>query len=254
MIGTPVPAADLVSAHRERPEEAVRLLTARLTEGIRARIVEAEDQYTLELLAVLGVEQSLSWKQRVMNGARELAGREPQRVADLRRRVELYRSRVLALGVRDDRLGEPYTVRGVAAYVAKNLSWLALGLPLALAGTVVHALPYAATGRIVKWMGRTAEEDATDKIAVGLLLYPLVWCVEGWLVWRLIGPWWTAAFAILLVPSGLLALAWHERLGEVIGQARAFFRFVADREAEQRLREERRRLVNELRAMADLAG
>ncbi|PYP99263.1 MAG: hypothetical protein DMF82_25350 [Acidobacteria bacterium] len=65
MIGTPVPAADLVSAHRERPEEAVRLLTARLTEGIRARIVEAEDQYTLELLAVLGVEQSLSWKQRV---------------------------------------------------------------------------------------------------------------------------------------------------------------------------------------------
>ncbi|PYP99262.1 MAG: hypothetical protein DMF82_25345 [Acidobacteria bacterium] len=106
----------------------------------------------------------------------------------------------------------------------------------------------------MKWMGRTAEEDATDKIAVGLLLYPLVWCVEGWLVWWLIGPWWTAAFAILLVPSGLLALAWHERLGEVIGQARAFFRFVADREAEQRLREERRRLVNELRAMADLAG
>ena len=146
------------------------------------------------------------------------------------------------------------TVRGVAAYISKNLSWLALGLPLALAGTVVHALPYAATGRIVKWMGRTAEEDATDKIAVGLLLYPLVWCVEGWLVWWLIGPWWTAAFAILLVPSGLLALAWHERLGEVIGQARAFFRFVADREAEQRLREERRRLVNELRAMADLAG
>jgi len=40
----------------------------------------------------------------------------------------------------------------------------------------------------------------------------------------------------------------------VIGQARAFFRFVVDREAEQRLREERRRLVNELRAMADLAG
>jgi len=265
MIGTPVPAADLVNAHRERPEEAVRLLTARLTEGIRARIVEAEDQYTLELLAVLerawreeaapgraapgpDVEQSLSWKQRVMNGARELAGREPQRVADLRRRVELYRGRVLALGGRDDRLGEPYTVRGVAAYVAKNVSWLALGLPLALAGTVVHALPYAATGRIVKWMGRTAEEDATDKIAVGLLLYPLVWCVEGWLVWRLAGPWWTAAFAILLVPSGLLALAWHERLGEVVGQARAFFRFVADREVEQRLREERRRLVDECRS------
>ncbi len=63
-----------------------------------------------------------------------------------------------------------------------------------------------------------------------------------------------AAFAVLLVPSGLLALAWRERLGEVIGQARAFFRFVADREVERRLLEERRSLVDELRAMADLAG
>ena len=265
MIGTPVPTTDVVTSHRERPEEAVRLLTARLADGIRARIVEAEDRYTLELLAVLqrawreeergaraapapDEEQSLAWKQRVMNGARELSGREPQRVAELRRRVELYRSHLLALGVRDERLGQPYTVRGVAAYVLKNLSWLALGLPLAIAGIAVHALPYVATGRIVRWMGRTAEEDATDKIAVGLLLYPLVWCVEAWLVWRLAGPWWTAALAILLVPSGLLALAWRERLGEVVGQARAFFRFVADRDVERRLLEERRRLVDECRS------
>jgi hypothetical protein len=260
-----------VGAHRERPEEAVRLLTARLAEGIRARIVEAEDQYTLELLAVLerawrddelraraapvpDEEQSLSWKQRVMNGARELSGREPERVAELRRRVELYRSHLRALGVREERLGEPYTARGVGAYVLKNVSWLALGLPLALAGIAVHALPYAATGRVVKWMGRTAEEDATDKIAAGLLFYPLTWCAEGWLVGRMAGPWAAAAFAVLLVPSGLLALAWRERLGEVAGQARAFFRFVADREVERRLLEERRSLVAELRAMADLAG
>jgi len=31
-----------------------------------------------------GEEQALSWQQRVMNGARDLAGREPQRVAELR--------------------------------------------------------------------------------------------------------------------------------------------------------------------------
>jgi len=271
MVGTPVPTSDLASAQRERPEEAVRLLTARLADGIRARIVEAEDQYTLELLAVLerawrqesnaapaasasDEEQSLSWRQRVMNEARHLAAREPQRLADLRRRLELYRSHLLAPGARDERLGEPYTVRGVAAYVFRNLSWLVLGLPLALGGIVVHALPYAATGRIVKWLDRTAEEDATDKIAVGLLLYPLAWCAEGWLVARLAGAWWVLVFAILLLPAGLLALAWRRRLGEAIGQARAFLRFLADREVEQRLREERRQLVDELRAMADVAG
>jgi glycerol-3-phosphate O-acyltransferase / dihydroxyacetone phosphate acyltransferase len=268
MIGAPVPTADVVETHRAHPEDAVRLLTARLTEAIRARIVEAEDRYTLELLAVLerawrqeqarpsavsapDDEESLSWKQRVMSGARDLAGREPQRVAALRRRIELYRSHLDALGIAGDRLGLPYTARGVAAYVTTNLSWLALGLPLALWGMACHLVPYAATGRVVKWLDRTAEEDATDKIAVGLVLYPLAWLGEGGLVGRTAGPWGAAAFAALLVPSGLLALAWRRRLGEVAGRARAFLRFVADREVEQRLLEERRGLVDELRALAE---
>lgn len=271
MIGAPVPFADVVESHRARPEDAVRLLTARLSEGIRARIVEAEDHYTLELLAVLerawreeearvqpasapvpDDEQSLSWKQRVMNGARDLAGRDPQRVAELRRRIELYRSHLDALGIAAERLGRPYTARGVVAYVLRNLSWLVLGLPLALWGFASHTLPYLATGWVVKRLGRTAEEEATDKIAAGLVLYPLAWAGEGWLVVRAGGPWGAAAFAALLVPSGLLALAWRQRLGEVAGQARAFFRFLADREVGQRLLDERRRLVDELRAMAEL--
>src|SRR5213593_2816948 len=84
-IGAPVATADIFASHRERPEEAVRLITARLTESIGERIVEAEDHYTLGLLAVLerawweeaarqgepgsasgeSAEQALAWKQRV---------------------------------------------------------------------------------------------------------------------------------------------------------------------------------------------
>src|SRR5215831_12735037 len=52
-IGNPLPTADLVAAHHDRPEEAVRAITARLTQAIAVRIVEAQDQYTLDLLAVL---------------------------------------------------------------------------------------------------------------------------------------------------------------------------------------------------------
>src|SRR5213593_2373065 len=52
-IGGPIETADLTAAHRDRPEDAVRAITARLTESIGAQIVEAQDQYSLELLAVL---------------------------------------------------------------------------------------------------------------------------------------------------------------------------------------------------------
>lgn len=270
-IGTPVATADLVAAHRERPEDAVRAITARLAEAIGARIVEAEDHYTLGLLAVLErawreetarpgapgpasgktAEQSLAWKRRVMEAARYLSEREPHRVAELRRRIERYRVNLDEVGITSEQLGQRYTARLVLSYVATNVLWLALGLPLACWGIACQVVPYWVTGQIVARLGRTLEEEATDKMAVGLVVYPLLWGVEGWLVWRLAGLGALVAFVLLLVPSGLLALVWRERLSRVARQAQAFFRFLADRDLHRRLLDERRVLVEELRALAD---
>jgi hypothetical protein len=58
-------------------------------------------------------------------------------------------------------------------------------------------------------------------------------------------------FILLIVPSGLLALAWRERLGRVVRQARAFLWFLADRALHHRLLDERRALAAELRDLAD---
>jgi 1-acyl-sn-glycerol-3-phosphate acyltransferase len=269
-IGTPVVTADLLAAHRDQPEEAVRAITARLTDSIGSRIVEAEDQYSLELLSVLErawleeaarrgerapagdtAEQALAWKRRVMRAGRYLAAREAHRIAELRHRIELYRSHLDEVGITGEQLGQPYTVGLVVSYVVKNVLWLALGLPLALWGIVSHAVPYWLTGSIVKWLGQTAEEEATDKMAVGLVIYPLLWAVEGWLVWRLAGRGPLVVFLLLIVPSGLLALVWRERLGRFVRQARAFVWFLADRGLHRRLLEERRALVAELSELAD---
>src|SRR6266851_3379453 len=250
-IGAPVATADVFASHRERPEEAVRVITARLTESIGERIVEAEDHYTLGLLAVLErawweeaarrgepgpasdkiAEQALAWKRRVMRAARYLGEREPQLVAELRRRVERYRGHLDEVGIASEQLGQTYTARLMVFYVAANVLWLALGLPLACWGIACHAVPYWMTGQIVPRLGRTLEEEATDKMAVGLVIYPLLWGVEGWLVWRLAGLAPLLAFLLLLAPSGLLALAWRERLGRVARQAQAFLRFLAERRA-----------------------
>jgi 1-acyl-sn-glycerol-3-phosphate acyltransferase len=270
-IGSPVLTADLVAAHRDRPEEAVRAITARLAESIGARIVEAEDQYSLELLAVLErawgeeaarrgepepgpgnpAEYALAWKQRVMRAARYLAAREPHRVAALRRKIEVYRGHLDEVGIASDQLGQPYTPGLVLSYVATNVLWLALGLPLACWGIVGHAAPYWLTGRLVERLRRTSEEEATDKMAVGLVLYPLLWAIEGWVVWRLAGIGALLVFIVLIVPSGLLALVWRERLDQFVRQARAFFTFLTDRGLHRQLLAERRALVGEVRDLAD---
>src|SRR5207244_1188532 len=225
MVGEPVPTADVIAAYPEHPADVVRELTARIAEAIRAGIVEAEDHYTLELLDVLerawfqeatrpgAAEQALSWKQRVMRGARYLAEREPHRVAALRRRVELYCAHLDEVGVPSEQLGRPYTLGLVVRYVVENLVWLALGLPLALWGLACHALPYWLTGKTVALLGRTAEEEATDKMAAGRGLYPRCWTLEAWLVWRLAGLALFLTFLLAGIPSGVLALASRERPG-----------------------------------------
>lgn len=267
-VGPPVVADDAIRQYREAPEAAVRAFTERLADAIRAEIVEAEDHHTLELLATLerawrhergepgrvDPEVSLAWRRDVMRTARALAERAPGRVAAFRRHLERYAERLRESGLSDGQLGQRYTVRLVTRYTLTNALNLVVMLPLALVGMVAHAAPYALTDLVARRLMDTAEEEATDKMAAGLVLYPLCWLVEGWLAWRWGGGPALAVFALLLVPSGLVALAWRERLARVRRQARAFGRVLVDRRAAHGLLAERRALVEEAEALGALSG
>ena len=247
-------------------EATARRLTERLASAIQAQIVEAEDQHTLELVAALErawredrgdgraeAEASLAWRREVMRAARALAERTPDRVARFRRRLERYRARLSESGLSDAELGRPYTAAVVARWILVNATALVITLPLALWGLVSHAAPYWLTRAAVAAMRRTEEEEATDKMAAGLVLYPLCWAVEAWLVKRWAGITALVAFLALLIPSALVALAWRARLDRVERQAGAFVRFVLDRRLHADLIAERRALVDEAVALAELA-
>ena len=265
-VGAPVSADDCVAGYAAAPEPTVRRLTERLAAAIRAQIVEAEDQHTLELAAALErawrvehgdapalAEASLAWRREMMRAARAAAARAPDRVAAFRGRLERYRAHLSESGLSDAELGRPYTAAVVARWTAVNAAKLAITLPLALWGIASHALPYWLTRAAVAAIRRSEEEEATDKMAAGLVLYPLCWAVEAWLVERRLGTTAVVLFGLLLLPSALIALAWRERLGRVVRQARAFAHFVADRRLHADLIAERRALLEEATALAELA-
>ncbi len=265
-IGPPVSTDDCLAGYAAEPEATVRRLTERLASAIRAQIVEAEDQHTLELVAALerawredrgggraDAEASLAWRRDVMRAAHALAERTPDRVAHFRRRLERYRARLSETGLSDAELGRPYTAGVVARFILVNATALVITLPLALWGLVSHAAPYWLTRAAVAAMRRTEEEEATDKMAAGLVLYPLCWAVEAWLVKRWAGVTALVLFLALLIPSALVALAWRDRLDRVERQAGAFVRFVLDRRLHTDLIAERRALVEEAVALAELA-
>jgi glycerol-3-phosphate O-acyltransferase / dihydroxyacetone phosphate acyltransferase len=264
MIGMPVPAEDARAlAAAGSPEEAARLLTERLTEALRAQIVEADDRDTLRLLGLVeelwneetgtrhGDETArVAWLQRVMGTYRLALVREPSRIAGFRKELEEFTGDMERAGLAARQLSREYSPWVVARHALHEGLSLLLGAPLALLGIAAHVIPYVLTGWAVRWLDRTAEEEATDKIAAGLILYPLAWAAEAWCVLHLCGGVGLGVFLVALLPTGFFALAWRERLDRVGGEARAFVHFLNDRDLPRRLRERRRALATELRALA----
>jgi len=265
LVGPPVRTDDCVALSRIDPEAAVRELTKRLAEALRRQIIEADDRQTLRLLGVVetlwygeaaasAAEETarVTRMQQVAAAYRSLQQRAPERLTGLRRRVETYSKDMELVGVTERELSRSYPPGVALRWALREGLSLALGLPLALCGMALHAVPYSLTAGTVRALGRPAEEEATYKILAGTVFYPLWWSIEGWAAWALGGAWALGVLLAALLPTGFFALGWHERLTRVTREARAFSRFLVDRDLRGRLIARRQALVDELMALADL--
>jgi 1-acyl-sn-glycerol-3-phosphate acyltransferase len=258
VIGAPLTTADLVVRAATAPEDAVRALTERIARELRALMLEAENQRMLELLhlahAVWLAESAvrsdgatrLSWMQRALQAYRVLRVRDPARVERLREALERYEKELELVGLQSPALPSTYPPALVIRYALREGLSLIIGLPLAMAGLVLHWLPYRLTGWVVRLLRPQADLEATTKVLAALVLYPAVWAVEAWAARRLAGPLGLGLVLALLLPAGLFALTWRERLARVGRDTRGLLRFVWRRDLHERLLGRRRELRAEL--------
>ena len=142
----------------------------------------------------------------------------------------------------------PPAARVAVAYASRQLAILLGGLPLALWGLGSHLAPYWLTWAAVRLLRPQADVEATYKLAAGLVLFPLAWLAEGWLLWRGEGGWLLALFLGLLAPGGFFALAWSERLGRLSRETRALLRLLLDRDLAHHLAGRRRAILEDMDA------
>jgi 1-acyl-sn-glycerol-3-phosphate acyltransferase len=261
LVGPPVESADCVALHRRDPVAAVRALTDRLAAALRRQIVEAEDRETLRLLRLIervwraesGTRRdprSAAWLQRASRAYRWLRLASPAEVAHFRREVEAYERELDRLGVTPETQGRAYAPSLVLRYAAREIVPLVLGLPLALLGIVLHALPYQLVGLGIRLARPEPDVEATYKIAGGVVIYPLAWALEAWLAARLGGPGAAGLLVLAFVPAGFFALAWQARLQDVAREATALLHFLGRRGVHARLLARRRGLAEELERLA----
>lgn len=259
LMGEPVPTEDFDALPEE---EAVRRLTARLEAALRRLIVEARDRHTLDL--VLAAEAiwreeapeiaadplaRTTWRQRAARANAYLAAFEPARLSALRERLERYVGELEGTGLTDRDLSQGYQLRAVLRYALRQGLALVLGLPLALWGLVNHILPYGLTAVTVRALNPEADVESTYKVAVGLVVYPLCWLLEGWVIWRLGGGALLAVFVLSLLPTGFFALSWTQRLDRVRRDTRGLLTVLMDRDLRSHLLERRRAIMAEFQEL-----
>jgi len=265
LIGTAVPTAAAVALARSAPELAARRLTGELAAALRGLIVEADDRQTLRQLrfaeelwraegGVIPVDPAgrVAWLQRTMRSYRRLLDRAPDRVGALRRDLEELAREMESSGLGLDSIARPASPARQAGRLAAEAMVLSLLALPALAGIALHVLPYGLTDLAVRAMKRTDEEEATDKIAVGLVLYPLSWALETWAALHWGGRWAAVALLALLLPTAGIALDGHARLSRLRRDARAWRSCRRDRGLPARLSARGRTLAAEIRGLAAL--
>jgi len=264
-MGEPVETADHVALARSQPEEAARRLTARLGEALRGLIAEVADRETLRLVehaerlwreergggAPRDAAASADWRRRATRAYRYLLHHDPAGIEILRGLVDRYVKDVEAASLGTAVGLTPPGARVVLRYAVRQLAILVGGLPLALWGLASHAVPYWLTWIAAKLLRPEPDVEATYKLVAGVVMYPLAWIAEGWLLWRWGGGWPLALFVVLLIPGAFFALAWSERLRRLYREGRALIRLLVDRDLGRHLGGRRRAILDEMeRAVA----
>ncbi|MCP3164420.1 lysophospholipid acyltransferase family protein [Myxococcus qinghaiensis] len=180
-VGPAIDVAAFLPADAASEPEAVRALTERIAEGLRAVTLNLEQWADLPLVQL--AEQLFSFKQggtldadrlRLWaRGVQLFRAQEPERFEDVRTHLASFQRRlalVHADGPKD--LALVYRTGNVVPFVVKNLLALVFGLPLAALGLALFWLPY----QVPRAASRKAELDvqATVKFLTAFVV-ALVW-------------------------------------------------------------------------------
>jgi hypothetical protein len=171
--------------------------------------------------------------------------RDPERVERIWQRIQEYKALLAQYRIKDQAVQSRLRVAPLRRRLGTSgLGFL--GFPIFAYGAVVNALPYF----VPRWIARTLTTKETDyataRLLSGIVLFPLFWAVETWVVWRLTTIWIAALFLASLPVSGLLAYPYLGGIGRLRQQWRFGMLSVTRNQAARRLLVHRQQILEEL--------
>lgn len=258
--------ADLSEAYADDPVAAARRLTDRIEEGIRRQTLNFEHHRDRTLVSVaeqLYVRESrrVPWRvrerlgtrfprlQRFARGLEWLRDADPEEHRRLLSKVERYARLNARLRAGEGDVPPRFGFRPVTKYVIVRGTLLALGLPFAVAGSVLWAPLARVPGLVVRRVRPELEVTATIKLLTlltGVATAWVLWVVAGYLAG---GPPLALAAAALAPLCGYLTIRWTELAQEVREDTSLFLRLQGRPDLRGRIAELRRQLTRTFRRL-----
>ncbi len=228
-VGIPQPTGPWLDQYRVDEAEAVRSLTDDVAQRLRREVGTFAswteyDRYAAiadvvaRPVSVLPDQVALADRSQLVD---ELvrAGRSPDRRSATEALVQTfdsYRRLLDVVGLSDAQVAADYGSGRLRWKLARAVLAVIVALPLAVVGTLVHALPYG----LVKAAGRVPSNvsvRATVKVVGSVFLYALTYAAIGVVVAREWGALWGVVAALAAPVCGYVTLRMVERLRRMGG-------------------------------------
>jgi glycerol-3-phosphate O-acyltransferase/dihydroxyacetone phosphate acyltransferase len=266
-FGAPLEVAPAqMEADGNPPRAAVKELSNRIEEALRAVILDAEHEEALQTITRAerifssesvaegseSLAEELQLQQRFVKAYHVLRESAPERLRRLEVRMRRFEEELSQAGVDPDDLSPPKSTVDVFAHlISRVLIFLVLIGPAAL-GFLVHYPAYRLGGYLATRYSKNDDDMvSTIKIMSAMLMIPLTWLAVAGVVYKIAG-WPPAVLAVLFIAgAGYLAIRFFEGLDKFMGGLRALAFFLVRRRFFVRLLAERKAIRNEILALGE---
>lgn len=224
-FGAPIPVLDLRPRWEEDPKAAARELTDRIEASLRElavhvdqvedeRIIAQVTSIIVDIRRDAGLDQAgqspserTALVRRIVDAYRWYQEVDPEKTAELRRRLQRFLEERSLLGLGGDSAALQHRTESQKRFNAQR-RFLVLGAPVAIYGLVNSIAPYLLLRGVLAVARQRKDRMALTKIIAGAVSFLGAWTAQTVFVSGVIGPWLGIVYAATLPPSALIALRW----------------------------------------------
>ena len=224
-FGAPIPVVELRARFEEDPKAAARELTDRIELALREmavhvdhvedeRIIAQVTSIVVDIRREAGLDQGgqtpserTALVRRIVDAYRWYQEVEPEKTAELRRRLQRFLEERADLGLGGDSAALQHRSESQHRFTARR-NFLVFGFPVAMYGIANSIAPYLLLRVVLAVARQRKDRMALTKILGGALSFLGAWTAQSLVLGSLVGPWWALLYALTLPPTALIALRW----------------------------------------------